>query len=126
MTAREQYPMKFGSEVVAQPSEVSGWKAEKIWSENAGRASDCGAVGDIRGIKKTLTLTWYHLTPEEVKQLNKYISNVNCNFFTITLLNEEFEYRTYTVYAATPTYDIWGWDEARQFCKGLSVELIEQ
>ncbi len=117
--------MSFGGIEVAQPAEVK-FGNEKIWSENAGRSSSCIMVGDIRAIKKTISLTWYHLTPEEIGLINSFISNIDRTFFQISLLNEEFEYKTYNVYAGTPSYEVWGWDENRQFCKGVSVDLIEQ
>lgn len=117
--------MLFGGVEIAQPSEVK-FGNEKIWSNNAGRSSNCVMVGDIRAIKKTISLTWYHLDPQQIRQINSFISNIGRAFFQVTLLDDEFEYRTYNVYAGTPTYEIWGWDESRQFCKGLSVGLIEQ
>lgn len=126
MTEKDMYPLKFGGEIVAQPSEIGDWQPEKIWSANAGRASDCTAVGDIIDIKKTITLTWRDLTPAQVRQLNKYISSVDSNFFAMTLFDEELEYRTYMVYAATPSYTIWGWDKRRRICRQLTVELIQQ
>ena len=63
----------FGSERVATPAEVS-FTNNKIWSNNAGRTANCKMVGDIRAIKKTVTLKWYHLTGEQTAQINKYIS----------------------------------------------------
>ena len=77
----------FGSERVATPAEVS-FTNNKIWSNNAGRTANCKMVGDIRAIKKTVTLKWYHLTGEETAKLNEYISNVDSPFFSITLLDE--------------------------------------
>ena len=115
----------FGSERVATPAEVS-FTNNKIWSNNAGRTANCKMVGDIRAIKKTVTLKWYHLTGEETAKLNEYISNVDSPFFSITLLDETFQESTFDVYAGDPTYEVFGWDEKRQFCKGVAVDLIMQ
>lgn len=117
--------MKFGSVEIAQPAEIK-YMNGKIWSRNAGRGANCKMVGDIRDIKKTLSITWYHLKPAQVKEINNYISNVNNSFFPVSFYDEEFEYITIIVYAGDPTYDILGWDENRQFCKGVAVDLIQQ
>lgn len=90
----------FGSERVATPAEVS-FTNNKIWSNNAGRTANCKMVGDIRAIKKTVTLKWYHLTGEETAKLNEYISNVDSPFFSITLLDETFQESTLTFMQAT-------------------------
>lgn len=115
----------FGSERVATPAEVS-FTNNKIWSNNAGRTANCKMVGDIRAIKKTVTLKWYHLTGEQTAQINKYISNVDSPFFNVTLLDETFNEIKIRGYAGDPSYEIFGWDEKRQFCKGVAVDLIMQ
>lgn len=117
--------MKFGSVEIAQPAEIQ-IKNNKIWSNNAGRGANCKMVGDIRDIKKTVSITWYHLSPSQVKEINNFISNVDQSFFPVSFYDEEFEYITITVYAGDPTYDVFGWDENRQFCKGVTVDLIQQ
>ena len=114
-----------GSERVATPAEVS-FTNNKIWSNNAGRTANCLMVGDIRAIKKTVTIKWYHLTGEQTAQINKYISNVDSPFFNATLLDETFNEIKIRVYAGDPSYEIFGWDEKRQFCKGVAVDLIMQ
>ncbi len=101
-------------------------KNNKIWSNNAGRTSNCMMVGDIRAIKKTISLQWFHLTPAEVALINSFISNAARSFFNITMFDETYTPTTISVYAGDPTYEVWGWDEDRQFCKGLAVDLIEQ
>lgn len=101
-------------------------KNNKIWSNNTGRSSNCVMVGDIRAIKKTISLQWYHLTPEQTALINSFISNLGRPFFKVTMYDEAYQPRTISVYAGDPTYDVWGWDEKRQFCKGLAVDLIEQ
>ncbi len=117
--------MQFGSVEIAQPAEIQ-IKNNKIWSNNAGRGANCIMVGDICDIKKTLSITWYHLSPAQVKEINNFISNVDQSFFTVSFPDEEFEYITISVYAGDPTYDVFGWDENRQFCKGVTVDLIQQ
>ncbi|MBP3266933.1 MAG: hypothetical protein J6M17_10385 [Ruminococcus sp.] len=115
----------FGSEQVATPVTIS-YANEKIWSKNAGRTASCVMVGDIIAIKKTIHIEWAHLTPEQVTQINSYISSMSRPFFAITILDEEFKTVTKTVYSGTPTYEQWGWDEKRQLCKLVAVDLIEQ
>lgn len=119
--------LKFGGRDMPCPTEDGvKFTNEKIWSDNAGRTSACLMVGDIRAIKKTISISWANLKPAEVKRINEYISNVGVAFFEVTLLNECFEESTYTVYAGTPTYETWGWDTNRQLCKMLAVDLIER
>lgn len=117
--------LKFEEETVATPAEIT-FCNNKIWSGNAGRTANCLMVGDIRAIKKTVTIKWYHLTGEQTAQINKYISNVDSPFFSITLLDETFQESTFDVYAGDPTYEVFGWDENKQFCKGVAVDLIMQ
>lgn len=117
--------LKFEEETVATPAEIT-FCNNKIWSGNAGRTANCLMVGDIRAIKKTVTIKWYHLTGEQTAQINKYISNVDSPFFNATLLDETFNEIKIRVYAGDPSYEIFGWDENRQFCKGVAVDLIMQ
>ncbi len=123
----EYISLKFGGEVMPAPADEGvSITNNKIWSENAGRTSNCLMVGDIRAIKKTISLQWFHLTPEQVKLINSYISSVSNAFFKVTLLDETFEEHTYTVYAGDLTYEVWGWDKNRRLCKGVAVDLVEQ
>lgn len=117
--------LMFGDEIMPAPFSVS-FTNEKIWSDNAGRTADCTMVGDIRAIKKTIKLQWAHLTGEQTAAINRYISNVDRAFFTVKLLDEEMNAVTKTVYAGSSAYEAWDWDERRQFCKTLNVDLIEQ
>lgn len=117
--------LKFEEETVATPAEIT-FCNNKIWSGNAGRTANCLMVGDIRAIKKTVTIKWYHLTGEQTAQINKYISNVDSPFFNATLLDETFNEIKIRVYAGDPSYEIFGGDEKRQFCKGVAVDLIMQ
>lgn len=117
--------LKFGSDIIRTPV-VFTTANEKIWSNNAGRTASTKMVGDIRAIKKTIHIEWAHATPAETALINSYISNVSRPFFDITFLDEEFNEVTKTVYAATPTYEQWGWDERRQLCKMIAIDLIEQ
>lgn len=115
----------FGSDLIRTPV-VLTMQNEKIWSNNTGRTADTTMVGDIRAIKKTIHIEWSHATPQETALINSYISNIGRPFFTISFINEVFERETKTVYAGTPSYEQWGWDEKRQLCKNLAVDLIEQ
>ena len=90
----------FGSERVATPAEVS-FTNNKIWSNNAGRTANCKMVGDIRAIKKTVTLKWYHLTGEETAKLNEYISNVDSPFSVSRSLMRHFRKAPLTFMQAT-------------------------
>lgn len=114
--------LKFEEETVATPAEIT-FCNNKIWSGNAGRTANCLMVGDIRAIKKTVTIKWYHLTGEQTAQINKYISNVDSPFFNATLLDETFNEIKIRVYAGDPSYEIFGWDEKRQFAKALLLTL---
>lgn len=117
--------MKFGANEITAPTTVT-FTNNKLWAGNTGRSASGLMVGDIITIKKTISLTWEKISADEVKIINNYISSPDNSFFTITLLNEEFEEHTYTVYASDPTYEIWGWNKNRQFVKQLAVDLIEQ
>ncbi len=107
------------------PAEVS-FTNNKLWSENTGRGANCLLVGDMIGVKKTISLKWFGLTGREVRQINDFISSQDKPFFTVTLLDETFAEKTYTVYAGDPTYEVWGWNEKRRLIKGIAVNLIER
>lgn len=119
------FRLKFECDVIRTPV-VFTTANEKIWSNNAGRTASTLFVGDIRSIKKTIHIEWAQATPQEVALINSYISNAGRPFFDITFLDEEFNAVTKSVYAATPTYEQWGWDEKRQLCKVLAVDLVER
>lgn len=119
------FRLKFGNDVIRTPV-VFTTANEKIWSNNAGRTASTLFVGDIRSIKKTIHIEWARATPQEVALINSYISNAGRPFFDITFLDETFTQVTKSVYAATPSYEQWGWDENRQLCKTLAVDLVER
>ncbi|MBR1862896.1 MAG: hypothetical protein IJ806_02245 [Ruminococcus sp.] len=99
---------------------------EKIWSKNTGRGSNGLLVGDIVTIKKKLILKWRGLSPSEVALLNEYITNINRPFFNVSLLDETYRWQSYTMYAGTPAYESYSWNEKFKFCKEMNVDLIEQ
>ena len=115
----------FGSTPIKAPTTVRLGN-EKIWSQNTARTASGTMVGDIIGIKKTIHIEWAHATPAEVSLINSYISSAASTFFDVTFLDETFTEVTKTVYAGTPTYEQWGWDERRQLCRLIAVDLIEQ
>jgi hypothetical protein len=117
----------FGDTEIPAPADGGvKFRNDKIWSDNTGRSSNCVMVGDIKAIKKTVSLQWFGLTGEQVELINSFISNVSRPFFSVTMYDEAYNVRTFNVYAGTPTYEVWGWDERRQLCKGLAVDLVEQ
>ena len=98
----------------------------KLWSANTGRTASGKMVGDIIGIKKTISITWQGLKPSEVDKINNYISSTLHSFFKVKILDETFEEKNYTVYASDSTYEILGWDTKRRIVKNLAVDLVEQ
>lgn len=117
--------LKFNSTDIKTPVTFT-MANEKIWSNNAGRTASTLFVGDIRSIKKTIHIEWARCTPQETALINSFISNASRPFFNITFLDEEFNEVTKSVYAATPTYEQWGWDEKRRLCKVIAVDLVER
>jgi len=115
----------FGSTPIKAPTTVRLGN-EKIWSQNTNRTASGLMVGDIIAIKKTIHIEWANLTPEETAAINDFISNAGSAFFNVTFPDETFTEVTKTVYAGTPTYEQWGWDERRQLCRLIAVDLIEQ
>lgn len=115
----------FGSTEIKAPT-VFRLGNEKIWSQNTARTASGTMVGDIIGIKKTIHIEWANATPAETAAINSFISSIGNAFFDVTFLDETFTQVTKTVYAGTPSYEQWGWDERRQLCKVLTVDLIEQ
>lgn len=115
----------FGGVKIRTPT-VFQLSNEKIWSQNTDRTASGLMAGDIIAIKKTIHIEWAHASPNEVKTINSFISDIGNAFFTVSFLDEEFERVTKVVYAGTPAYEQWGWDERRQLCRNIAVDLIEQ
>lgn len=115
----------FGGVKMPTPITVS-FTNNKLWSANTGRTAGGKMVGDIIGIKKTISITWQGLKPADVVKINNYISNANRSFFTLKILDETFVEKTYTVYASDTTYEILGWNENKRIVKNLAVDLVEQ
>ena len=115
----------FGGVKMPTPITVN-FTNNKLWSANTGRTAGGKMVGDIIGIKKSISIVWQGLKPSEVVKINNYVSNASRSFFTLKILDETFAEKTYTVYAGDPTYEILGWDENRQLVKNLAVDFVEQ
>lgn len=115
----------FGNTEVAIPTSFKIDK-KKNMSNNAGRTANGEYVGDIKCIKTTLHIEWSHLKPDEIRTINSFVSNVGKMFFDVTYLDETFNEVTKTFFAEDTAYEQWGWDSHRQFCKVLSVDLVEK
>lgn len=99
----------------------------KLWSQNTGRSTATGLnVGDIITIKKKLVISWTWLTGEQTELLNSFISNVNIPSFTVDIIDEAFVRHSYVMYAGTPIYKQYSWNEKFQLVQSLNVDLIEQ
>ena len=115
----------FGGTAMPTPSKVK-YVNEKIWSKNAGRTSNGTMVGDIIVIKRTLHIEWADLTPSQVSAVKAYVDSVQHSFFQVDFVTEEFGRVQGTFYAGSPSYEPWGWDDKRQLCQLLAVDLIQQ
>lgn len=114
--------LKFEEETVPTPAEIT-FCNNKIWSGNAGRTANCKMVGDIRAIKKTVTLKWYHLTGEETAKLNEYISNVDSPFSVSRSLMRHFRKALLTFMQATQLMKFSAGTKSGSFAKALLLTL---
>ena len=115
----------FDNEKMPAPITVN-FTNNKLWSSNTGRTASGKMVGDIIGIKKTISLTWQGLKPAETEKINRFVSSIGKSFFKVKILDETFSEKTCTVYASDPAYEVLGWDENRRIVKNLAVDLVEQ
>jgi len=99
-------------------------KKEKVWSSNTGRASDACMLGDIVGIKTTLSIQWPPLSDADVMKIDRAVSKT---FFTVSYRDPNTgTTRSGTFYAGTPTYSVYSYYNRTKTYAGTAVDLIER
>lgn len=113
--------------ILMPPPKVEGvtFGFEKIWSKNTGRASSTKMVGDIKGIKKTISIEFPPLGGSEIEKLQSVLNNKNLPFFPIELYDGEELFEA-TVYAATPSYKLYSTVDGLRIYTGYKIDLVEQ
>jgi hypothetical protein len=99
-------------------------KKEKIWSSNTGRAANGEMIGDIIGVKHTLSCEWPPLTRENVTAIDAAISPA---FFNVTFLDPATNAaKTIRCYAGSPVYPVYSYKAGVKTYSGVAVDLIEK
>lgn len=97
---------------------------EKIWSKNAGRATDAGMIGDIIAIKYTLDCEWPPLSREQTAVVDAAVTPA---FFDVTFTDPGSNSRvTKRMYAGTPVYQVYSYVNGVKTYSGVKVTLIQQ
>ena len=120
------YQLKIDGVLMPEPSlEGITESDEKIWSQNTKRISTGKMVGDIIAIKRTLSITWPVLTPDQVKTINSAVGGTTA-FVPVTYTDASGEEVTKICYFGTSTKKIYSWADGIRYVTGYSVDAIEQ
>lgn len=98
---------------------------EKIWSSGTKRTSSCKMVGDIKGIKDTLSIEFPPLSKSDIDLLNSVLSNKSLPFFSCEVYDGENSFKG-KVYAGTPSYKLYSTVDGIRAYTGYKIELVEQ
>lgn len=101
-------------------------KPEKIWSANTRRTSSTRMVGTLKGIKKTLSISWPPLTQAERDLIEGQISNVSKPFSTLEITEPDGSVTSIECYFGTPSYKDWEWIGGQWCCTDGKVDAIER
>lgn len=101
-------------------------KPEPIWSDNAGRVSNCAFVGDIRAVMWNIDITWQDLTYEQVKLIRKAFTSAAKPFFNMTFTTDEGERLTIRCYSTMPSSTIRTYRDERGQITGMTVSVVQK
>jgi len=101
-------------------------KSEKVWSSNTGRAASTKMVGTIRGIKKTLSISWPPLTKAERDLIEAQISNASRPFVPVEIMEPDGSVQTFECYFGTPSFKEWDLVGGQWRCVDGKVDAIER
>ncbi len=96
-----------------------------IWSDNAGRTANGNFVGDIKAVKKSITITWNVLTYTEFLTIKNAISRLGTPFIKIKYTGTDGDVHIYKGYTEgiKGTIDTY---TGNGKVKGVSVNFVEQ
>ncbi len=98
---------------------------EKIWSKNTGRTAGAKMVGDIKGIKKTLSIEFPPLDYSGIEKLQSVLNDKSLPFFPLELYDGEHLFEA-TVYASSPAYKLYSTVDGIRVYTGYKIDLVEQ
>ena len=101
-------------------------KPEKIWSSNTGRTASTNMVGTIKGIKKTLSISWPPMTQSEWNLIESLVSNVNAPFVPVEITEPDGSVTKVECYFGTPTVKTWDLIGDQWRCTDGKVDAIER
>lgn len=118
--------LKLDGELMPDPKlDGISFGTEKIWSKNTGRTSSTKMVGDIKGIKKTISIEFPALKREDIDKLEGVLNNTEKPFFECEIFNGETTFKK-TVYAAAPSYKLYSAVDGIRLFTGYKINLVEQ
>ena len=101
-------------------------KSEKVWSSNTGRTASTKMVGTIKGIKKTLSISWPPLTKEERDLIEEQVSNAARPFVPVEITEPDGTVQTFECYFGTPSFKEWDLIGNQLRCTDGKVDAIER
>lgn len=98
---------------------------EKVWSQNTKRTANTKMVGDIKGIKKTISIEFPPLSPAQEQLVSSVVSNKDLPYFSFDFFDGVNNYN-YEVYAGSPSRKLYSIVEGINYYTGYVVELVER
>lgn len=102
------------------------FSSEKIWSKKTGRTTSNKMVGSIKAIKKTIDIEFPPFKSEEIKAIEKIVSNKDLPFFECEIYDGVDTIFKGKVYSDTPSYKLYSTLNNFRLYTGYKVQLIEQ
>lgn len=101
-------------------------KPEKVWSSNTGRTASTRMVGTIRGIKRTLSISWPPLTQAEKEQIEDLVSDISAPFVSVEYTQPDGSTVKVECYFGTPSFKEWDYIGGQWMCTDGKVDAIER
>lgn len=101
-------------------------KPEKVWSSNTGRTASTRMVGTIRGIKRTLSISWPPLTQAEREQIEDLVSDISAPFVSVEYTQPDGSTVKVECYFGTPSFKEWDYIGGQWMCTDGKVDAIER
>lgn len=101
-------------------------KPEKVWSSNTGRTASTRMVGTIRGIKRTLSISWPPLTLAEEEQIEDLVSDISAPFVPVEYTKPDGSTVKVECYFGTPSFKEWDYIGGQWMCTDGKVDAIER
>ncbi|MCM1364963.1 MAG: hypothetical protein NC122_07085 [Faecalibacterium sp.] len=99
---------------------------QKVWSTNTKRTASAKMVGDIKGLKTTLDMSWSKMKQEDLTPIDEIASNESKPFFPVTYVDQRGRERTKIFYADSMVYKRDVYRNGTIWYSDVTLNLVEQ